>query len=305
MTGESIAVSHPERVVFPDVGITKGEVVAYYAAVGEAMLPYLEGRALTVERFPKGTHEEGFMQKNAPDHYPDYIERVPVPKEGGGETVYPVIRTAEAIVYLANQGVITFHIPPTLADDLDRPDWVIWDLDPSDSGVEKVRKGAHTLREMLKTMGIEAAVMTSGSRGYHLRAKVLQGPSSDDVAGFARGLAVLASEAHPDLFTVEFKKKNRGDRVFIDWLRNAPLATAVAPWSLRARKNAPVATPLEWSEVDEVAPDAIDLKSAVTRAESDPWAGLEPIDISDAIVAVEETLEQAGIELPPFDRFRS
>ncbi|HEX6946621.1 MAG TPA: non-homologous end-joining DNA ligase [Acidimicrobiia bacterium] len=305
MTGEDITVTHPDRVVFPDVGITKGEVVAYYAAVGETMLPYLEGRALTIERYPKGTAEEGFMQKNAPDHYPDYIERFEVPKEEGGVTLYPVIHDADAIVYLANQGVITFHIPPTRVPDLDKPDWVIWDLDPSESGVEKVRKGAHALRKILDDIGVETSVMTSGSRGYHLRAMIEIGPSSDDVAGFARGVAVLAAEADPDLFTVEFMKKKRGERVFIDWLRNAPLATAVAPWSLRPRKNAPVASPLTWDEVDQIAPDAIDLEGAVARLDENPWRGMKPVDVSDAIHAVEETLEKAGIELPPFDRFRS
>ena len=121
----------------------------------------------------------------------------------------------------------------------------------------------------------------------------------------ARSVAVLASEANPDLFTVEFMRKKRGDRVFIDWLRNAPFSTAVAPWSLRPRANAPVATPLHWDEVDKVAPDAIDLKAAVRRVESDPWRDLEALDVAAASEKVAETLESAGIELPPFDRFRS
>ena len=305
MTGDAIEVSNADRVVYPEPGITKGEVVAYYRAVGAAMLSYVEGRALTVERYPKGVAGDGFMQKNTPDHYPDYIERFPTPKEDGGTTVYPVIDGVEAIVYLANQGVITFHAPPVRVDRIDRPDWVIWDLDPSESGVDKVRQGAHALREVLEAFGVPVSVMTSGSRGYHLRAMLERGPKADDVATLARGVAVLAAGAHPDLFTVEFMKKKRGERVFIDWLRNAPFSTAVAPWSLRARPNASVATPLEWDEVDQVAPADVDLKAAVERAESDPWRGLEPVDLSGAIVEVSETLESAGIELPPFDRFRS
>lgn len=303
MTGDAIEVSNADRVVYPEAGVTKGEVVAYYRAVGEALLPYVRGRALTVERFPKGIAGGGFMQKNTPDHYPDYIERFSTPKEGGGVTVYPVISTVGAIVYLANQGVITFHSPPVRVDEVAKPDWVIWDLDPSDPGVAKVREGAHALREVLDSFGVSVAVMTSGSRGYHLRARLVRKHSSDEVATLARGVAVLAAEAHPDLFTVEFMKKKRGDRVFIDWLRNAPYATAVAPWSLRARANVPVATPLDWSEVDEIAPDSIDFKGAVARLESDPWRDLKAINVIRAIRKVAETLDEAGLELPPFDRF--
>lgn len=304
MAGE-MKVSNADRVVFPEAGFTKGEVVAYYEAVGRALLPYVEGRALTVERYPKGITEKGFMQKNAPDHYPDYIERFTTPKEGGGVTVYPVIHNTDALVYLGNQGVITFHAPPVRVDDIDRPDWVIWDLDPSDSDVDKVRKAAHVLRGILESLDLPVVVMTSGSRGYHLRAKLVRRHDSEAVASMARGAAVLAAEAHSDLFTVEFMKKNRGDRVFVDWLRNAPFSTAVAPWSLRARPNAPVAVPLEWSEVDEVAPASIDLMGAIARLDSDPWRGLKAVSAGAAIKKVAATLEDAGLELAPFDRFRS
>ena len=304
MTGDGIEVSNPDRVVYPDAGVTKGEVVAYYRAVGDALLPYLDGRALTVERYPKGLAGGGFMQKNAPDHYPDYIDRFTTPKEDGGVTVYPVISTVEAIVYLANQGVITFHVPPVRVDRIDRPDWVIWDLDPSDSGVEKVRRAAHTLHEVLDAFGIPVAVMTSGSRGYHLRSRLVRRHDSEAVATMARGVAVLAAEAHPNLFTVEFMKKNRGDRVFIDWLRNAPFSTAVAPWSLRGRANAPVAAPIDWADVEVEAPGAIDLREAIERAGSDPWSGLEALNAGPAIKKVAETLDAAGLDLPPFDRFR-
>lgn len=304
MTGDSIQVSNADRVVYPEAGVTKGEVVAYYRAVGEALLPYLEGRALTVERYPKGLAGGGFMQKNAPDHYPDYIDRFATPKEGGGTTVYPVISTVEAIVYLANQGAITFHVPPVRVDRVDRPDWVIWDLDPSDSGVEKVRRAAHSLRQVLDSLEIPVVVMTSGSRGYHLRARLVRRHDAEAVATMARGVAVLAAEAHPDLFTVEFMKKKRGDRVFIDWLRNAPFSTAVAPWSLRGRANAAAAAPLDWAEVDDVAPGAVDLREAVTRAGSDPWSGVQAITLGSAIRKVADTLDAAGLELPPFDRFR-
>jgi bifunctional non-homologous end joining protein LigD len=297
-------VSNADRVVFPDSDITKGDVVDYYQQVAGSMLPYLQGRALTVERYPKGIGGEGFMQKNAPDHYPDSISRHRVPKEGGGTTVYPVIHDMDAIGFFANQGVITFHIPPVRVDDVDRPDWVIWDLDPPAGGLDAVRQAAVTLRSLLEEHAIETHPMTSGSKGYHLRARLQPELDAGAVAGVARGLAALGAERHPDLLTVEFHKKNRGDRVFVDWLRNAPYATAVAPWSLRARDEAPVAAPLTWDEVEEVAPDGLRLGDVGARLKGDPWKNMVAVDISAAVGTVAEALAESGIVLGPFDRFR-
>ena len=134
-------VSHPDRVVFPDDGITKGEVVDYYVRVADRMLPFIEGRALTVERFPQGVGGKGFMQKNAPDHYPrDLIDRYEVPKEEGGTTVYPVVHSVDAVAFFANFGVITFHVPSVQVEDETLPDWAIWDLDPPPGEAALVRE---------------------------------------------------------------------------------------------------------------------------------------------------------------------
>lgn len=296
-------MSNADRVVFPDDGITKGEVVAYYQEVGDRMLPYLAGRALSVERFPKGIGGEGFMQKNTPDHYPDHLfRRHPVPKEDGGTTTYPVIDSAEAIPYLANQGVITFHVPPVLVEDVTRPDWVTWDLDPPPGRPDLVRAAATELRSVLDSFGLATMPMTSGAKGYHLRARLKPGLDGDVVAEMARGIAELAAAAHPELMTTAFLKRERGDRVFVDWLRNAAYATAVSPWSLRARRGAPVAVPLEWDEIEGVDPDGVRLTEALRR--SDPWTGSEPLDVAGSAEAVRESLRASGIELTPFDRFR-
>lgn len=297
-------ISNADRVAYPDAGITKGEVVGYYEEVGERMLPYLAGRALSVERYPRGIGEEGFMQKNTPRHYPEEVfARHEVPKEDGGTTRYPVIDTVEGIVYLANQGVITFHVPPVRVGDEDRPDWVIWDLDPPQGRVDLVREAAGRLRALIDEHGVATLPMTSGSKGYHLRARIEPGVDMEVVSGLARGIAELAAAAHPDLMTTAFRKKERGERVFVDWLRNAPHATAVVPWSLRARAAAPVAAPLTWEEVGSVDPDGIRLGDAIDRA--DPWEGAEPVDPTPAVERVRHALEEAGIELEPFQRFRS
>lgn len=299
-------ISNAERVVFPDDGITKGDVAAYYANVAETILPYIEGRALTVERFPRGIGEKGFMQKNVPDHYPEaLIGRHEVSREGGGTTVYPVITTPDGIAFYANLGVITFHVPPSRVSDQFHPDWVIWDLDPPAGRVDLVREAALRLRPVLESFDIPTLLMTSGSNGYHLRARLRPGVTAGDVARIARGTAALAAAGSPDLMTLAFRKAERGDRVFIDWLRNAPYSTSVAPWSLRPRSGAPVAVPLSWEEIGTVAPDLVRLGSVHDRLGLHSWIDAAPIDLTPAVETVERALSDAGIVLEPFDRFRS
>ncbi|HZD22623.1 MAG TPA: ATP-dependent DNA ligase, partial [Acidimicrobiia bacterium] len=193
-------VSNADRVVFPDDGITKGEVVAYYETVAERMMPFVAGRALTVERYPKGIGSKGFMQKNAPDHFSDdLIDRHEVPKEDGGTTTYPVVNRPGTIAAFANLGVITFHAPPSKVTDELGADWIIWDLDPSAGEFVMARRAAHELKSVLEGFDIDTAVMTSGSNGYHLRARLDPVIPGDDAALIARGTAALAEASHPDL----------------------------------------------------------------------------------------------------------
>jgi bifunctional non-homologous end joining protein LigD len=301
-----VEVSNADRVVFPDDGITKGEVVAYYESVAPRMLPFVAGRALTVERYPRGTGAKGFMQKNAPDHFSsDLIDRHEVPKEGGGTTVYPVVHQPEAIAAFANLGVITFHAPPSTVDDEWHPDWVIWDLDPPSGEFELVREAAVLMREVLESFGISTALMTSGSNGYHLRTRIAPDVEADTVAGIARGTSALAVAAHPEKLTLAFRKAERGSRVFVDWLRNAPYSTSVVPWSLRARPGAPVAVPLSWDELEAIDPNGVGFADVGDRFDLDPWQDMETHDLSRVVEPLDEALEDAEIELEPFDRFRS
>ena len=299
-------VSNADRVVFPDDGITKGEVVAYYESVAPKMLPFVAGRALTVERFPRGTGAQGFMQKNAPDHFGDeLIDRHEASKENGGTTVYPVVNKPEAIAAFANLGVITFHAPPSTVDDEWHPDWAIWDLDPPAGEFELVREGAKLMREVLEGFGVSPVLMTSGSNGYHLRLRIVPEVDGDIVARITRGTSALAVEAHPEKLTLAFRKADRGGRVFVDWLRNAPYSTSVVPWSLRARAGAPVAVPISWDELVDVDPNGIKFADVTDRFDLDPWQDIVTHDIGPVADQVDEALDKAGIELEPFDRFRS
>lgn len=299
-------VSHPDRVVYPDQGLTKGDVVDHYRSVGDRMLPYVSGRALTVERFPKGIGEKGFMQKNVPKHAPkDLIGRHEVDREEGGVTTYPVVDSVDGILFFANLGVITFHAPPSPLADMNQPDWLIWDLDPPESGVDEVRRAAMAMREVLDSFRIPTLPMTSGSKGYHLRTRIETGVGAEVASGLARGTAALAVAANPDLMTLAFRKADRGNRVFVDWLRNTPLSTSVVPWSLRARPGAPVAAPLTWDEVADVDPDGVRLAEASARAIPPDWKDPRPFDVAPVVDDVERLVKEAGIELQPFDRFRS
>jgi len=301
-----VQVSNADRVVFPDDGITKGEVVAYYESVAAMMLPFVAGRALTVERYPRGTGAKGFMQKNAPDHFgDDLIDRHEVPKEDGGTTVYPVVNETDAIAAFANLGVITFHAPPSTVDDEWHPDWAIWDLDPPPGEFDLVREAAELMRDALEGFGISPVLMTSGSNGYHLRVRIIPDVEADIVAGITRGTSALAVAAHPEKLTLAFRKADREGRVFVDWLRNAPYSTSVVPWSLRARTGAPVAVPISWDEVGAVDPDGIRFAEVSDRFDRDPWTEMVPHDIGPLAGQVDDALDSAGIDLEPFDRFRS
>lgn len=299
-------VSNADRIVYPDDGITKGDVVAYYETVARQMMPFVGGRALTVERYPKGTGSKGFMQKNAPDHLSDeLIDRHTAPKEDGGTTIYPVVKTEGALAAFANLGVITFHVPPSTVADVSHADWVIWDLDPSPGEFDKVRGAARELRPVLAGFGIDTVVMTSGSNGYHLRARLDPPLPGAEAARIARGTAALAVAANPGLMTLAFRKRERGGRVFLDWLRNAPYSTSVVPWSLRARLGAPVATPIGWDEIDVIDPDGVQLDSVSDRFGTDPWRDSRSLDLTTVAARVDDALDDAGIVLEPFDRFRT
>ncbi len=262
--------------MFPDDGITKGDVIAYYGDVADVILPELRRRALTIERFTKSIAEGGFMMKHAQKHYPPWIDRV----ELGGKTkvTYPVCDSRAALIYFANQGTITLHVWTSRCDTPLRPDEVVFDLDPPDDGFELVRRVARLLHDVLDQIGLPAFVKTSGSKGLHVIAPLDGADGYDEVGALGNEIAALLCARHPDLVTTEFYKKDRKGRLFLDIMRNAPGATLAAPYSLRPRPGAPVSAPIEWRDVDDpaLAPDGIRLRDLRARldARGDPWGAL-------------------------------
>jgi len=316
-----IEVSHADRVVFPEVNKTKGDVVAYYERIAPRALPHLLDRPLSIRRFPKGLAGPGFFQKNVPPHYPESIGRYEVPrsKEAAkkhprkagrdpGVTIYPVVREDEHLPYLANQGVIELHVPTARISDDFRPDRVVIDLDPPAGAFDLVRRAARLARAALEELGLVTVPIATGSKGYHVVAAIRPTVDSETLGGALQKMAALLASKHPDELTMTFRVAQRGKRVFIDWLRNRAQATVVAPFSLRARPRASVATPIRWEELDATDPDAFtiaDVERLLERSDSLAELASKPSDADAFVAAVEEAFERAGLVLEQFDRFRS
>ncbi|TXS00554.1 ATP-dependent DNA ligase [Streptomyces sp. col6] len=265
-------ISRPDKVLFPDDGITKADLAGYYRTVARRMLPHLRERPLMLQRFPDGTGGHGFMQKDVPDYFPDWVHRVELPKEGG-TVAYPVADDTATLVYLAGQACITPHRFLSRADRPHHPDRLVFDLDPPGDDFAPVREAALGLHGLLEELELPSLVMTTGSRGLHVVVALDRRDDFDDVRAFARAVADALVARQPDRFTTEARKKTRGDRLYLDVQRNAYAQTAVAPYAVRARPGAPVAAPLAWEDVDDPALDARrwTLRDADALLDRDPW----------------------------------
>ena len=270
-----VEITHPDRVLFPADGITKRDLVTYYDKVAETMLPHLRDRALNVQRYPRGIGEKGFIQQDFADTLQDWMGRVEVDKEGGS-VVHLVADRPESLRWLANQSAITLHAWQSRRDNLDNPDRLVFDLDPSDSDFAVVRAAAHAVAGVLDDLGLARYVQTTGSRGLHVVVPVRADTDFDTARQFARDVAEVVVADDPDHRTLEARKEKRGARVYLDIMRNAYAQTAVAPYSVRAREHAPVATPLEWDELDGrgLRPDRFTIRDLPKRlaGQRDPWA---------------------------------
>jgi bifunctional non-homologous end joining protein LigD len=273
--GHTLELSNLDKVFFPDANITKGDLVDYYERVAEHALPYAKDRPLSMERYPDGIEAEGFFQKRVPDYFPDWIETIRVKKkDGSNEQV--MANNAATLAYLANQGMITPHVGLSRKDRIQRPDRVIFDLDPSDDDFSKVQAAAEAVHELCEELGLKTFVMTSGSRGLHVYIPTDRGLDFDAARETAKALAAVLVERFPNTLTTEQRKNKRGDRVFLDILRNAYGQTTVLPYAVRARPGAPIATPLDWDEAlaSKMTPTKYTVKNIFQRLaqKSDPWA---------------------------------
>ncbi|MFN2381346.1 MAG: non-homologous end-joining DNA ligase [Guyparkeria sp.] len=270
-------VSRPDKVLYPDEGWTKADVVGYYRRVAEYMLPHLAGRPLTLHRFPDGIDHDGFFQQARAEHFADRV---------GGMTIHHGLPTgsiehvlcsdADCLAFLADQGSLTFHRWAARREAIECPDLMIFDLDPPDSDMAVLKRAARRVAALMRDCQLSPFVMTTGSSGLHVVTPLRPNVDFDEVRALAQWMAQRLATAHPDELTTEQRVEAREGRLYLDVMRNAFGQTAVAPYSLRARPGAPVATPLDWVELDknDLRPDGYTLENVFRRLgqKGDPWA---------------------------------
>lgn len=275
---QGVEFSNQSKVLFPRAGITKGDLIRYYRRIAPLVLPYWRDRPLSQHRFPDGIARPGFFQKEIPAHFPDWIERASLRARTDGTVTYVLANNEATLVYLANQACITPHLGLSRIDRVDHPDWLVFDLDPSDEDFEKVRFAARAVHALLGRLELESFVQTSGSRGLHVFVPLDRTADFEQVRAFARAVARHLANRHPDRLTTEQRKRKRGDRVYLDIMRNGYGQTTVAPYAVRAREGAPVATPLEWAEVGDrrLHPQRYTIANIFRRLakKTDPWTNM-------------------------------
>ncbi len=273
-------ISHPDKVLFPQDGLTKADLAAYYEAVARFMLPHVRQRPVTMERFPSGIGQHGFLQKDvakASTRGPDWLERVEAPKRGG-VVHYPLVNDERSLLWMANQNCITLHVWPSRVPNLYQPDLCVFDLDPSQDDPEVLCSATLAVRDLLHELDLPSWVKTSGSKGFHIVVPIEPDLAFDEVAGFASSVAAILVQRHSNTLTLEFSKAERGERIYVDVGRNGYSATFAAAYSVRPRPGAPVSAPCRWEEIEnrQVAPRTFTLRSMPQRLEDvgDLWSDM-------------------------------
>ena len=272
-----MVISHPEKILFPDDGITKGELAAYYEMIAPVMLPHIERRPITMERFPAGIGKKGFIQKDVSTGFPEWLQRVEVPKKDG-VVHHPIVTDAQSLLWLVNQNCITPHVWTSRAPDVYYPDLCVFDLDPSIDDPGMLRDAALGLRDVLEELGLPSWVKTSGSKGFHIAVPLDGKADMGEVERFAHAVGRLCVKRDPKNLTQEFYKAERGTRILVDTGRNGWSATHAVVYAVRAKAGAPVSAPCSWEELEsgKVGPRTFTLRNMASRIEDagDLWSGM-------------------------------
>ncbi|HEY3130041.1 MAG TPA: non-homologous end-joining DNA ligase [Acidobacteriota bacterium] len=268
-TKHSIAFSNLDKVLWPEDGYTKHDLISFYDKIAPFILPHLKDRPLNLERFPDGIHGESFYQKNTPDYFPDWIprERIHSPDSPNKYVNYTICNDRDALLYLANLACIPHNPWSSRVRTLDKPDFILFDLDPEQAPFSQVREVALKLHELLEEIGLDAYPKVSGATGMHILAPLKPQYSYDDARQFAQVVGMLLLHRYPDLVTLERVVKKRKGKVYVDFLQNRKGQTVVGPYVLRPRPGAPVATPVTWKEVaaKDLDPSNFNMKNIFAR----------------------------------------
>jgi bifunctional non-homologous end joining protein LigD len=269
---EGIKITNPDKVMFDNLQITKEDVVRYYAAVSEHMLPYVRRRVLTTVRCPRGISQTCFYKKHpAPES--KGIVTIPITTSSGKTEDYFYIENLSGLIFEAQMGTLEFHTWGSRVDKLEFPDMMVFDLDPDEGmDISRVRQGAKDMKSILDELSLNSYLKTSGGKGYHVIVPLEPVMTWDKFHDFAKRVAEVMEQKWPDRYTSNVRKAKRTDKIFIDWIRNGRGATSIAPYSIRARKGASVSMPIAWDELDIIAPDGIHIADALRRiGGNDPW----------------------------------
>jgi len=251
--GREVALTNLDKRFWPELGITKGDLIQYYADVAPVLLPHIRDRAMVMKRYPHGAHGEFFFMKRAPSPRPDWIRTCRIDHDSGNVIDFPVIDDLPSLLWVINLGCIDLNQWYARCDDVDRPDYVHFDLDPGEgAGWEQVLESGRILREALTGIEMAPLVKTTGSRGLHVYVPIVRGPTQKDVWTFAKAIAVELAAGHPKLMTSEYKVAKRPHgRVLVDYNQNAWGRTLASIYSVRPRPKAPVSAPVTWKEIDK------------------------------------------------------
>jgi len=270
-------LTHPDRVMFPEQGASKRALAEYYAEHAKLILPYLKGRPLSFVRCPSGRESECFYQKHSNDSVPDEIDCIMIKEKNGEKQTYLIVNSKKALVAAAQIGALELHPWSARADRIERPERVIFDIDPDKGlGFSAVREAALELKGILDSFDLTSFPLLTGGKGVHVIVPIERRRDWDDVKSFAKGVAKKLVHDAPDRYVASSSKSKRKGKMFIDWLRNERGATAIAPFSPRARPNAPIATPVSWSElprIDNAAKYTLNnIDRRLASLKNDPWA---------------------------------
>ena len=270
--------TNPEKILFPSAKITKEEFVNYYKKVAKKILPLVKGRPISLKRFPNGIKKDRFFQKSAMDYYPKWIKLVSVKRKGQPPIKMAIITNIDSLLYIANQ-VGEIHIWLSLSNKPDVPDRLIFDLDPPKGGLAKIKEAAKDMKNLLKQLRLPCFLMTSGSKGFHVVVPIKKQKTFKEVKAFAKDVATLLMKRYPQKYTTTPGKGKRKGKVFIDYLRNESAQTTIAPYSVRAIENAPIATPIEFNELSRVNPQSFTIRN-FSKRKKNPFARLDAKAVS-------------------------
>lgn len=271
---EGVRLSNPDKVLYPEQGITKGQLADYYVAIADRILPHVGLRPVTMVRCPTGEGTKCFYQRHAGSGVPEALHQVAIP---GFDEPYLYISDVAGLVAMVQMGVLEMHPWGVKVEAPDRADRIVFDLDPAEGlGFDAVIEAAKEVRDRLKALGLVSFVKTTGGKGLHVVVPVEATAPWKDVKSFAKGVSAAMAADSPDKYLTKASKADRVGRIFIDYLRNDPTSTAVAPYSTRSRKGAPVAMPIRWAQV-KAGLDPCDytvetVPALMARQRSDPWA---------------------------------